>query len=155
MPLRRPRRLDGFSYLGFQRYSLTFCTYERRRLFVSTRYVEAVLAQIRRTSEAEGFDLLAYCFMPDHLHLLEEGATPTADMRRLVSLIRQRSAFVFRTRFHVPRLWQHGYFERVLRNDEATQAVIRYLFDNPVRAGIVERYQDYPYLGGKYSPDVL
>jgi len=134
---------------------LTFCTYERRRLFVSTEYVEAALTQIRRTSETEGFDLLAYCFMPDHLHLLEEGVMPTSDLRRLASLIKQRSAFVFRTRFQVPRLWQQGYFERVLRNDQATRSVIRYLFDNPVRAGIAERYQDYPYLGGKYSPDDL
>jgi putative transposase len=52
-------------------------------------------------------------------------------------------------------LWQQGYFERVLRNDEGTLTVIRYVFENPVRAGLVERYEDYPFLGDKYPPGTL
>ena len=151
--LRRPRRLPGFDYVGFHRYSLRFCTHQRLRLFMSSEHVEAAQSQIQRTCDEEGFDLLAYCFMPDHVHLFMEGTRPTADLRRAVKLMKQRSAYVFRIRFGVRLLWQEGYYERVLRNEESASVVIRYFYDNPVRAGLVERYEDYPFLGGRYSPD--
>jgi hypothetical protein len=45
------------------------------------------------------------------------------------------------------RLWQRHGYERVLRSDEATLAVARYIFENPIRAGLVSRVEDYPFLG--------
>jgi len=115
--------------------------------------VEAAQSQIQRTADIERFEILAYCFMPDHVHLLIEGRTPTADLRRAVKLMKQRSAYVLRIRFGVRILWQEGYYERVLRDHEQASRVIRYFYENPVRAGLVPRYQDYPFLGGKYVPD--
>jgi len=59
---------------------LTFCTYQRHRSFIDGDKVEVVSTQIRRAAAQERFALTAYCYMPDHLHLLAEGrvATPTA-----------------------------------------------------------------------------
>jgi hypothetical protein len=44
-------------------------------------------------------------------------------------------------------LWQRSYFEHVMRDDEDTFQVARYILDNPVRAGIVRNPEDYPFLG--------
>jgi putative transposase len=63
----------AFSYLGRHRYSLTFGTAHRRRVFVEQAPVDVVRAQILRAAEQRLFAILAYCFMPDHLHLLVEG----------------------------------------------------------------------------------
>jgi putative transposase len=132
---------------------LTFCTRGRAPLFVSSHVVDAAVAQFQRTTDQELFALLAYCFMPDHVHMVVEGESEKSDLRRTASLMKQRSAYVFRIAFNVAWLWQEGYYERVLRSDEATDVVIRYVLDNPVRAGLVERHQDYPFLGAKYWPD--
>ncbi|HYN10753.1 MAG TPA: hypothetical protein VES67_25440 [Vicinamibacterales bacterium] len=40
---------------------------------------------------------------------------------------------------------QDGYFERVLRHDEATPQVIAYILENPVRAGLVQDPAEYPF----------
>jgi hypothetical protein len=45
------------------------------------------------------------------------------------------------------RLWQRYGFERVLRQDETTAVAARYILENPIRAGLVTRVQDYPFLG--------
>jgi hypothetical protein len=45
------------------------------------------------------------------------------------------------------RLWQRYGFERVLRQEETTQVVARYILENPIRAGLVTRVEDYPFLG--------
>jgi hypothetical protein len=73
MEHRHPERAKGFGYLGFHRYLLTFCTHQRAPVFTSTASVELVLAQISRAANEERLAVLAYCFMPDHLHLLVKG----------------------------------------------------------------------------------
>ena len=86
--------------------------------------------------------ILAYCFMPDHLHLLAAGTSETSDARRFVDLGKQLSAYEYHQATGA-RLWQRLSWDRVLRADDDTAAVMRYLLLNPVRAGLVERPLDY------------
>ena len=151
MRYRRPTRLRGFSYIGFYRYHLRFST-NGDRLFAKRDLVDAALLEIRRTAGDEGFALLAYCFMPGHLHLLVEGERESSDLRRFARLSKQRVSYVHRTQFRIATTWQDGYFERVLRAEEATEVVVRYVLDNPVRAGLVTLAEDYPFSGALYWP---
>jgi putative transposase len=121
-------------------------------LFTEASRVGAALRQIRRTADDERFTLLAYCFMTDHLHLLVEGTHHSSDLRRFAKIAKQRVAYSFRIEFGVARVWQEGYDERVLRSDEATEVVIRYILENPVKARIVSRAEDYPYSGALSWP---
>jgi putative transposase len=150
---RRPTRVAGFRYVGFYRYSLRFATYRRARVFVTSAHADPSLLQILRTADEDQFAVLAYCFMPDHLHLVLEGSHETSDLRRFAKVAKQRVSYVFRRVLGVPTLWQEGYYERVLRSDEATDVVVRYVLDNPVRAGLVMRAEDYPFSGAKYWPE--
>jgi putative transposase len=152
MQMRRPTRLKGFAYVGIYRYSLRFSTYCRRHVFVAETPVSAALARIQRTCDEDQFAILAYCFMPDHLHLVLEGRREDADLRRLIKVAKQRCAYVFRRQFGIPLLWQEGCYERVLRSDEATDVVIRYVLNNPVRARLVENAENYPYAGALMWP---
>jgi len=155
MTLRRPTRLPDFPYVGKYRYSLRFATHGRERRFINNACVDAVATQIQRTADEDRFAILAYCFMPDHLHLVVEGLGETSDLRRFAKVTKQRAAYVFRVTFKVPFLWQEGYYERILRSDETTGLVVRYVFDNPVRAGLVVSPWAYPYSGGQFwSPSI-
>jgi putative transposase len=93
----------------------------------------------------------AYCFMPDHVHLLVEGCSDNADALAFVHQAKQRSAYAF-SQAQGQRLWQPSFFDRILRDDEASLSVARYIFENPVRAGLVANPEDYPFSGSsKYS----
>jgi len=96
---------------------LTFCTFRRRPYFDDAAAVELVRVEILRTVPEADFELLACCFMPDHLHLLVAGMSPTAALLPFVRLSRQRAATAFR-RHALQGLWQPGYFERTLRADD-------------------------------------
>ena len=91
--------------------------------------------------------------MPDHLHLTLEGTRDNSDLRRCVKVFKQRVAYVLRTEFSVPRAWQEGYYDHVLRSDETTDLVVRYVLDNPVRAGLVARAEEYQFSGALYWPE--
>ena len=85
--------------------------------------------------------------MPNHVHLLTEGQSEDSDGRRFIAHAKQLSGFHFKKQFAGVRLWQRYGFERTLRADESTLRVARYMLENPVRAGLVTRVQDYPFLG--------
>jgi putative transposase len=141
----RPARLRGFDYRGPYRYSLTFCCYRRQRPFADPATVARTLALFLQTADELGFAVLAYCFMPDHVHLLAEGLTDDADLRAFAKRSRQRAAVVHAA-CGQGRLWQEGYFERVLRADEDSITVCRYILFNPVRSGLVRQPSEYPFL---------
>jgi putative transposase len=149
----RPKRLSSFSYRGCYRYSLTFCAAHQHPAFVSTDIVQMLVPQILRTCEEQHFELLAYCFMPDHVHLLLEGLTDDADFRACGRVLRQRTALAYAQQVG-RRLWQPGYWEKVLREEDGTEQCARYIFGNPVRRGLVRAPREYPYSGGTWFQKV-
>ncbi len=84
--------------------------------------------------------------MPDHAHLLVEAESDDSDAHRFIRAAKQYSGFHFKQRFGV-QLWQRYGFERTLRDDEATVSVVRYILENPVRARLVLKVEDYPFGG--------
>jgi REP element-mobilizing transposase RayT len=43
--------------------------------------------------------------------------------------------------------WQKDFFDRILRSDDDLVRVLRYVAENPVRAGLVEAWYEYPFIG--------
>lgn len=79
--------------------------------------------------------------MPDHIHVLiapydrDAGVGTFSDLMK--RWIRQRAKHDW--------CWQKGSFDRLLRSDESAAEKWLYIRENPVRAGLVERWQDWPY----------
>lgn len=149
--LRRLGRLPCFDYGGSCRYLLTFCKDNRRPAFSDGEVVSAVLLQLRHHAAVRNFAVLAYCFMPDHLHVLVAGTATDACLPAFVAAFKQASGHGH-VKMRRQRLWQSGYQDRVLRGEESTEPVIRYILANPVRAGIAQRPADYPHSGSDLFP---
>ena len=146
MPYKPVPRLKGFSYTGLRHYSLTICTHHRSRVFVNREAVDLVVLQLVQTANRFQFAVIAYCFMPDHLHLVVEGTADYSSVKEFVRVFKQCSSYHWKTSFgHV--LWQRSYFEHVLRDGESPVKAARYVLANPLRAGMVESVEDYPFLG--------
>ena len=151
----KPERLKTFDYLGLHQYFLTFCTYERRRLFLDSDAVDAVRTQIHRAARDQKFAVIAYCYMPDHVHMLAEGQADDSDCRQFISRAKQYSGFHYKAAFG-RRLWQRYGYERTLRSDESSISAARYILENPIRARLVKQIDEYPFSGSSvYSFDQI
>src|SRR6185503_9207106 len=102
--------------------------------------------QIQRTGSEEQFALIAYCFMPDHVHLAIRGLATESNLRRFVKIAKQRVAYLARRQFAIPALWQDSYYERVVRS-HGMESLVRYILNNPMRAGLVKDGEQYPFSG--------
>lgn len=153
--MSRPSRLKEFDYTGQFRYFLTFCTYQRAERFTDESLANFVSAQLLHSALEYAIDVDAYCVMPDHVHALVTGAADDANVCSYLEDAKQRTGWCFR-RDRGQRLWQKGYFDRVLRDEDDTASVTAYIINNPLRAGLVKAPEDYPFWGsGKWSRDEL
>ena len=142
---RRQNRLSLEVYRGVRAYSLTLACAQRRTAFTDGRLVAECIERLRDCSERHGFEVLAYCFMPDHLHLLVEGSSGS-DVPQFVRDFKQRTGYLYR-RSNSAALWQKSYYDHVVRREEDIRQLARYIIANPVRATLVAAARDYPHSG--------
>jgi putative transposase len=102
--------------------------------------VASCLERLSASAARYGFQVLAYCFMPDHLHALVVGSV-NAPLVRFCQHFKQATGYVY------PGLWHRSYFDHILRQEEAIEAVALYIWHNPVRAGLVDHPLAYRFAG--------
>jgi REP-associated tyrosine transposase len=127
-------------------YFVTACT-SRRRKILATKKVHDSFEAFCRTSPEHGAWIGAYVLMPDHLHLFvaidDEKITLTGWMKSLKNALSSalRSAGVSSPHF------QKGFFDHVLRSAESYEEKWHYVRENPVRAELAKRWDDWPFRG--------
>lgn len=115
---------------------------ERREVFRDDADREDYLQRIARYRERFGIRLYAYCLMPNHVHLaVEQGATSlSAFMHALQSSYTQRFN---RRHCRVGHLFQGRFKSFLVDCDRYFLALVRYIHENPVKAGMVQDAKSY------------
>lgn len=151
---RRPPRLASFEYVGAYRYFVTLCTAGKRQVFVPGFDYASFVQVLSSLAGRFGVDVVTYCFMPDHLHLLLEG-TENTNLKEFIRVFKQMTSYHCKSA--LGGFWQRSYYDRILRRDEDSVAVARYILNNPVRRRLVETVTAYPYSGSFVAPleDIL
>ena len=88
--------------------------------------------------------------MPDHLHFFcaEGGEGAPCTLSQFVGLFKQwTSKRIARSSGSRPPVWQREFFDHVLRSSESYASKWAYVRDNPVRAGLAARWENWPYAG--------
>ena len=108
--------------------------------------MERTLAQFLRAGVQTHVAVIAYCFMPDHVHLVVQTTKLTGDVARFARLAKQFAGYVHSQEMG-ERLWQPAWHDRLLRKSDDFVTVIRYVLQNPIRAGLAREVSQYPYIG--------
>ena len=155
LAVSRLPRLKDFEYRGRHSYFLTFCTYRRKVTLHDTSVASMVVDQILRAARRFEFDVLAYCVMPDHVHLLVHGRSDRSALHRFVKRAKQSSGQIY-ARAVKESLWQDSYYDHVVRPEENLAGIACYIIQNPVRARLVASALDYQFSGsGVWSIEEL
>jgi putative transposase len=150
LPVRKPRpRLASDDYVGRRTYHITLTTWRRLPHFEDLAAASACEVQLLEAASRARFKLLAYCFMPDHLHVLLRGLETNCNLLRFVQRFKQMTAFHFKRRLEMS-LWQQSFFDRVLRSDEDARSVAEYILANPADAELPEGAVAYQLRGGEF-----
>ena len=135
----------GRCSLPGQIYLLTAATHRRKTFFADLIIGRLVVREFIRTAASGYADTIAFVVMPDHFHWLVSRGAPLS-LSNLVGNVKGHSARTINTaRGRIGEaVWQRGFHDHALRNEESVKEVARYIVANPLRAGLVRRVEDYP-----------
>jgi REP element-mobilizing transposase RayT len=121
-------------------YFVTLCVKDRRRVLANTRVFEEMQTTI---SQLRRWRVLAGVIMPEHAHWIvapiEHRGLSVGDFSTGFKRVLRK------TLGSQPWEWQRGCFDRLFRSDENLRNKWIYVMDNPVRQGLVQKAQDWPY----------
>jgi putative transposase len=140
-------RIHGFPYQGQYFYFITLCCDYRENHFKNADWVEETLIVLKSNAQWFDFRIWAYCFMPDHVHFLVAGGQE-ADLWNFIHQFKQASGFNFKRKTG-KKLWQRSFYEHVLREEEDVSQVCLYIFQNPMEAGLVKDFREWPFSGSE------
>jgi len=146
-PHRKRIHLSNFSYMGGSRiYFITLCTNDKARHFSTDDAAAIIRQELDYRRKAGEVQIFCYCIMPDHLHvLLSVSERYPKNLQSWVSAFKRYTAKGFREKLNIGDLWQKNFFDHVVREDDSLIHIAEYIVNNPVRKGIVGRWDDYPY----------
>jgi len=143
---RKTNRLKDFGYISPHTYFITICTANRKQIFDNNEIVSEMVKHLKEPAYKLNYQILAYCFMPDHVHLLVGANEAHADLIKFIKHFKQKTGYGLKRR-HGINLWQRSFYDHILRKEESVIETVRYIFNNPVRKGLVEEFRQYPFLG--------
>lgn len=115
---------------------------DKREIFISNSDNERFLSSVQKAMELGKFRLLGYCLMRNHAHLLvEEGEENIgSSIKRITcSYVQWHNSKYAR----VGHLFQNRFRSEPVHNEAYLLRVLRYIHQNPVKANICEKAQQY------------
>ena len=159
LPVRKPLRMSHYDYNTPGAYFLTFCTHNRKhflsrivgaihespdpQLTICGKIVESVIQSIPAHLHVT---IDRYVIMPNHVHLIaiimekdvlgeirESPPQSRPIMSKLIGYIKMNASKAIRQHYGDVTVWQRGYYDHVIRNQEDYVALAEYIQTNPLR----------------------
>lgn len=143
---RKNIRLGRESYRGTRLVFITLCCKARKGVFADGEKARWLIECVRKEAELSRFAVHAFCVMPDHFHALIQGIEASSDLLHFVKALKQKTAFQYRQRLGEV-LWQKKFYDHIVRSQNLLGHVASYIWMNPVRKGLCDRPEDYPFCG--------
>jgi putative transposase len=102
------------------------------------------LELLKQYRQRHGMEILAYCLMANHIHLVVIPREAHSLARTLAETHMRYAQHINWKHRQTGHLWQGRFYSCVL-DEPHTLAAARYVERNPVRAGLVSRPWDYPW----------
>jgi putative transposase len=105
------------------------------------------------------YHLLSYCIMPNHVHLIFDTSAQLTNgllediipgnyvqLGKIIKTLKGKTARLA-NQFLGRRgtFWQKDYYDRYIRNDRQLEDVVNYIINNPIKAGLAQNWDDWPY----------
>jgi putative transposase len=140
--MRKKRALKDYAI-----YHVIARTNRRERIFISAEIKEMFVNTMRRAKRVHGFTIRNFCVMGNHVHLLIE-PFKGENLSRIMQWILGVFARQYNRRFHlIGHVWYDRFKSFILSTFRRFAVTFNYITENPIKAGIASKFDEYPYCG--------
>lgn len=119
---------------------------DREPLFANATFAREAIECLYRVQVLYPFFLYAFVIMPDHCHFLVRVAPPET-IGRIMNTYKSGLTFDL----GISKLWQRRYHLQITAYPDQTK---HYIHQNPIKAGLVEVAEDYPWSSASGKWDI-
>lgn len=137
---------DSYDSIQYQRLRQKIAEYEDAgygQCFLRDERIAAIMQDTLKHFDGERYQLICWCIMPNHVHVLievNEGWSLSRIMHGWRSYTaKEANRILGRT----GKFWMEEYYDRYIRDDNHLQKTINYILNNPANAGLDE----WPWVG--------
>ena len=142
-----PREARERSASGY--YHVMLRGYERRNIFMDRSDREKFLTLLSRQTEKGTIAVIAYCLMDNHLHLLVK--EKENGLAKAMSSVGTAYVIYFNEKYYRSgHLFQNRYKGEAIEEEAYLFAALRYIHQNPVKAAMCEKVEDYEWSSDRY-----
>ena len=168
LPVRKPLRMTHYDYNTPGAYFLTFCTHNRKHFLSRIVRATAESSESQLTTCGKMVESVMriipahlhvaidhYVIMPNHVHLIaviteenilqeirESPLQSRSIMSKLIGYIKMNASKAIRQHYGDVTVWQRGYYDHVIRNQEDYVALAEYIQTNPLRWELDKLYAE-------------
>ena len=139
-------------------YFITTCTLERRRILASNEVAMLLVHEWSNARDHHGWAIGRYVIMPDHVHFFCRAELAAKPLPTFMQKWKQWTSKRMAREIAVAvtgnpglkksgTVWQEEFFDHVLRSSESYSQKWQYVKENPVRAELVQKSEDWPFQG--------
>ena len=134
----RKRRLPHWTLEG-STYFITFNLFngnlnEEERLIVQNHI---------RDGHSKFYELIAVQVMPDHVHTILKPIDSYTIIRIMKGIKGVSARMINKHRRTSGTIWMEDYYDRIIRSQSDLDEKLKYMYENPLRAGLVEDVAEY------------
>ena len=128
------------NYVEGGTYFFTLVTKYRKPIFQDPACCELFMDGVEKVKSLHPFELIAFCVLPDHIHLLMSLSEGISDYSNNIKEIKRHVTISIRKHFDKQDLcvWQDRFWEHTIRDKHDMQRHYDYIHYNPVKHGYVE-----------------
>ena len=124
-------------------YFVTMVTQNRESHFYDFYLTRKLIQQIRLLHDENKLYSYTWVIMPDHVHWLFQ-LKENETLSNVINLFKGRTARILNKYINKKgKFWQPAYYDYAIRKNEDIKQIARYIVANPLRAGLVDRIEDY------------
>lgn len=134
----------------FRKHFLLFDDYldknEYSRVDLTDSAIAKIISECILYPDGKEYNLICFTIMPTHIHIAFELLSGNKGISKIMQSIKGISSRRINTILNRNgKLWQDESYDRWIRNDKELYYVIRYILENPVKAGLVKNWDDWRY----------
>ena len=147
-------------------FFITTSIINHANVFTKDKYCDILVRNILHYQKRYCFIILAYVIMPSHFHwivILDKSKGTISDIMRDIKkfsawdimehlekdnkteMLNLFLAEGMKHENHKRKFWQKRFYDEVVRNEKMFWVKRKYIHDNPVKAGLVVKLEDYRY----------
>jgi putative transposase len=144
-PQHQPMNIRRF-YIPEAVYFITSVTNRRKPIFRERANIELFWDTLVKVRECYPHELQAFVLLPDHFHFLIKPIG--CSFSKLFQSLHRNYTVNFKVLYSIERnltLWQHRFWDHVIRDEKDWQFHLNYIHYNPVKHGYVSRPEDWEF----------